>query len=256
MHVGDDDISAAGLTEAERNVRLFKEQQSSLSIDGVNDEIQRFIEQLGEARLEEKRARTTMVPVDDCEEVREVAAVPVAPVPEPVRTRDDCRGCGSVRRVSGHHAATVPRADAESCGGSREPVGSGGGRGTVRQCEHVPGCTATIATEELFVAPANPAGTWMPGNLRAYCSAHDLLGSRRHVSSSHVPGCPAEVVGGRAGTLSTAAAGRADTTNGGRSAAPANRRDPAFPTTPHQLYPQRPRGSPWLSGSPGDPQWS
>ncbi len=88
MHVGDDDISAADLTEAERNVRLFKEQQSSLTIDDANDEIQRFIGRLGEARLEAERARTTMVPVDDCEGVQEVADVPVTPVPEPVRTRE------------------------------------------------------------------------------------------------------------------------------------------------------------------------
>ncbi len=107
MHVGDDDISAADLTEAERNVRLFKEQQSSLSIDDANDEIQRFIERLGEARLEAERARTTMAPVDDCEEVQEVADVPVAPVPEPVRMRE---------RVTVAEAAAAFDVSAAPCG--------------------------------------------------------------------------------------------------------------------------------------------
>lgn len=88
MHVGDTDITVADLPTDELHVRLFEAQQISLGIDDLNDEIQQLTERLGHARLEAERARTTMVPVDDFEEVADVPDVPQAPAAPPRATRD------------------------------------------------------------------------------------------------------------------------------------------------------------------------
>ena len=89
MHVGDRDITVADLSEADRNVRLFRAQQLSLAIDDVNDEIVRATERAGEAKLEAERARATLVPVDDFKDVSEVpaGAAPAAPIVTHVRDR-------------------------------------------------------------------------------------------------------------------------------------------------------------------------
>ena len=89
MHVSDRDIAAADLSEADRNVRLFQAQQLSLAIDDVNDEIQRGTERLGDAKLEAERARASLVPVDDFDDVPEVpaGAAPAPPIVAHVRDR-------------------------------------------------------------------------------------------------------------------------------------------------------------------------
>lgn len=60
-------------------------------------------------------------------------------------------------------------------------------RATVGHCEHPGDCDATVNTTELFVAPANPLGAWVPGNLMVVCGEHDPLGRYRFVAAADYP---------------------------------------------------------------------
>lgn len=45
--------------------------------------------------------------------------------------------------------------------------------GTRRRCEHHSGCSATVASHELFLMPINSMGSPNPSNLRIVCEEHD-----------------------------------------------------------------------------------
>ncbi|MFT7866782.1 MULTISPECIES: HNH endonuclease [Amycolatopsis] len=50
------------------------------------------------------------------------------------------------------------------------------------RCEHPDGCSARLATDELFAAPARARGTLNPVNVRVYCHEHDPWSIDRLVS--------------------------------------------------------------------------
>ncbi len=48
-----------------------------------------------------------------------------------------------------------------------------------RRCEHLDGCSASVDSDELFLAPTDPRGSLNPSNLRVFCAAHDPYASHR-----------------------------------------------------------------------------
>ncbi|MBF6546238.1 HNH endonuclease [Nocardia brasiliensis] len=58
---------------------------------------------------------------------------------------------------------------------------------TRKRCEYRDGCSETIETAELFVAPRAYCGTITPTNAAVYCSLHDPWSTDRIVSASLFP---------------------------------------------------------------------
>lgn len=52
------------------------------------------------------------------------------------------------------------------------------------RCEHVDGCTATLANSELFLAPRRPNGALNPTNCAVYCGIHDPWRNDRFVGAA------------------------------------------------------------------------
>jgi hypothetical protein len=97
-----------------------------------------------------------------------------------------CGWCNLSKRelVSVYDVRSHPKEPSGAGDGLRPPVPIWVVRllATRRRCEWKEGCTRTVESDALTVAPRHQAGGTNPINLWVTCSHHDPLGSRRYIS--------------------------------------------------------------------------